>query len=258
MTEACYDVVLVGVEGAERRLANAGITDIAVLEHCGLDTAVFDEASHTWILPGCRARIVIADQIRCGRDNLAPYLGVAVHGVPNYFTVTSAGPVAYEQLGYIAECLKIMRRTGSTRIEVRYSTQRMFNDRGQDKPKRANVSYWRKMRKLAPSAFDLSSHLGVDDDLYDGCATIRIGSGEHLVRVRLCGYLDPIDGRYHWRGMLFGVPADAVLKHSQPVTLMVGERCAEGRITERTPWGHSVAGVGAPPYADDVEVVPSG
>ena len=256
MTEGCYDVVVVGVERAERRLTQAGITNIAVLKHCDLDTAVFDEATHTWILPGCRARIVISDQIRCGREDLAPYLGVAVHGIPNYFTITGAGPVGDAQLGYVAECLKIMRHAGSTRIEVRYSTQRMFNDRSHDKPDRANVSYWRKMRKLAASAFDLSSHIGVDDDLYDGAATIRIGPDEHPIRARLSGYLDPIDGRYHWRGMLFGALPDEVLKQLQPVTLTVGERSAEGQISERTPWGHSVAGVGAPPYALD-DVLPS-
>jgi hypothetical protein len=32
--------------------------------------------------------------------------------------------------------------------------------------------------------------------------------------------------------------------------LTVGERSAAARIVEQTPWGtHSVAGVGAPPYA---------
>ena len=88
MTEDCHDVVVVGVERAEQRLAKAGITDFAVLESCDLDGSVFDEATHTWTLPTCRARIVISDQTRYGRDNLVPYLGVAVHGVPNYFMVT--------------------------------------------------------------------------------------------------------------------------------------------------------------------------
>jgi Domain of unknown function (DUF4873) len=269
MTEDCYHVVVLGVERAERRLTKAGITDFAVLESCDPDGAVFDEATHTWTLPTCRARIVISDQIRCGREGLVPYLGVAAHGVPNYFMVTGAdavlaprmrGTVADARLDYIAECLKLMRRTGSTRIEVRYSTQRMFHDRSRDKPDRSDAAFWRRMRKLAPSAFDLSSHVGTDDDLYDGAARIRIGDDEHPVRVRLSGHLDPIDGRYHWQGTVFGELPDEVLKQSQPVTLTIGERSAEGRINERTPQGnHSVVGVGAPPYAlDDVEfVVPS-
>ena len=90
MSEDCYDVVVIGVDRAEKRLTAAGITDFAVLEGCDLDGSVFDEATHTWALPTCRARIVISDQPRPGRDNLVPYLGVAVHGVPNYFTATGA------------------------------------------------------------------------------------------------------------------------------------------------------------------------
>ncbi len=113
------------------------------------------------------------------------------------------------------------------------------------------------MLELAPSSFDLSSHIAVDVDLYDGPATIRIGDDEHQVRVRLSGRLEPIDGRYHWQGTIFDALPDNVLTQSQPVTLTIGDRAAEGRITERTPQRrYSVAGVGAPPYAlDDVEVV---
>ena len=226
MTEDCYDVVVVGVDRAEQRLTKAGITDFAVLEGCDLDGSVFDEATHTWTLPTCRARIVISDQPRSGRDNLVPYLGVAVHGVPNYFMVT--GAVADARLDYIAECVKLMRRTASTRIEVRYSTQRTFHDRSRDKPDRADAAFWRRMRKLVPSAFDLSSHIGIKDDLYDGAATIRIGDDEHQVRVRLSGRLDPIDGRYHWQGTVFDAVPDEVLKQSQPVTMTIGERSAAG------------------------------
>ena len=133
----------------------------------------------------------------------------------------------------------------------------MFHDRSHDKPARADAAFWRRMRKLAPSAFDLSSQIGIEDDLYDGAATIRIGDDEHRVRVRLSGRLDPIDGRYHWQGTVFDALPDEVLKQSQPVTLTIGERSAEGRITERTPQGsYSVVGIGAPPYSlHDVEVV---
>ena len=257
MTQDCYDVVVVGVDRAEDRLTKAGITGVAVLENCDLSGSAFDEATHTWTLPTCRAQIVVSDQTRSGRDNLVPYLGVAVHGVPNYFMVTGADAVAGARLDYIAECLKLMRRSASTRIEVLYSSQRTFHDRSRDKPVRADASYWRRMRKLAPTAFDLSSDIGIDDDLYDGAATIRVGDSERLVRVRLSGRLDPIDGRYHWQGTVFDALPDDMLKQSQSVTVAIGDRAAEGRITERTPQGsYSVVGVGAPPYAlDDVEVV---
>ena len=151
MTEdRCYDVVVAGVDRAEKRLAQAGITDIAVVE-CDLSGAAFDEATHTWTLPVCRARIVVTNQTRYGREDLAPYLGVAVHGVPNYFMVTGVDAVADARLNYIADCLELMRRTESTRIEVLFSTQRMFAMRGADKADRADASYWRRMAKAAPS-----------------------------------------------------------------------------------------------------------
>lgn len=257
MTEdRCYDVVVAGVDRAEKRLAQAGITDVAVVEGGDLSDAEFDEASHTWALPTCRARIVITDQTRSGREDLVPYLGVAAHGVPNYFMVTGVHAVADARLDYIAECLMLMRRTGSTRIEVLFSTQRTFHLRAAGKVDRADASYWQRIAKLAPTAFDLSSHIGVVvDEIYDGPATIRVGDDEHRARVRLSGRLDPIDGRYHWQGAVFDVLPDEVL--TQSVIVTIGENTAAGRITERTSQGrYSVAGVGAPPYPlDDVEVV---
>ncbi|MDX1885136.1 DUF4873 domain-containing protein [Mycolicibacterium sp. 120270] len=245
-----HDVAVVGVERAEHRLG-----DIAVLHDVDLTDAVFDEATHTWMLPTARARILVTDQIRSGRDDLAPYLGVAVHGAPNYFMVTGADDVAEAQLDYIAECLRLMRRTGSTRIEVLYSTQRMFCMRGPEKADRADPPYWARMVKAVPTSFDLSSHVGVYDEVYDGLATVRIGEDERSVRVRLSGRLDPIDGRYHWQGTIFGVLPDAAT--SSAVTVTIGEQSAQGRISERTQQGGcSVAGAGTPPYElDDVEVV---
>ena len=51
-------MAVVGVERAERRLAEAGITDVAVLDECDLGGTAFDEATHTWTLPTCRVRVV--------------------------------------------------------------------------------------------------------------------------------------------------------------------------------------------------------
>lgn len=258
MTEDhCYDVVVVGVDSAEERLAQAGIGDVAVVKGCDLSDAVFDEASHIWTLPTCCARIVITDQTRCGREDLAPYLGVAVHGAPNYFMVTGVDAVADARLDYIAECLMLMQRTGCTRIEVLFSTQRTFHLRAADKADRADASYWQRMAKRAPTAFDLSSHIGVGDEIYDGAAIVRVGDDEHRARVRLSGRLDPIDGRYHWQGTVFDSLPDEVRTQSQPVVVTIGDNTATGRITERTPQGrYCVAGVGAPPYPlDDVDVV---
>jgi len=223
------------------------------------------------------------------RDGMEAYLGVAVHGFPNYFLImgpNSGGGnqsivfVIEAQVRYILECLKLMQRTGSSRIEVRRSTQQLFNERIHAKlagsvwnsggcnswyldesgKNRAawpgsSVSYWRRMRNPVPSAFDLSSAIGVEDEVYDGPSTIRIGDDDHSVRVRLTGRLDPIDGRYHWQGTVFDVLPEDVLKGSQSVSLTVGDRTTQARITELTPWGtYSIVGVGAPPFAlDDIE-----
>jgi hypothetical protein len=85
-------------------------------------------------------------------------------------------------------------------------------------------------------------------DLYDGQATIRSETGERVVRVRLAGHVDPIDGPDHWRGTVHdALPDDANLP--QPVTVSIDGRDARARIIERPPQGgYSVAGVGAPPF----------
>ena len=87
--------------------------------------------------------------------------------------------------------------------------------------------------------------------LYDGPAALRVGDTEHAVRVRLTGHLDPIDGRYHWRGMVFELAADAA-RMPQRVDVSIGPRTVAAQLTEVTPWGtFCVAGVGAPPYPLD-------
>lgn len=176
-------------------------------------------------------------------DGMEPFYGVAVRGFPNYFFIT--GPDTDAQARYVAECLRLMERTSSSRIEVRASSVRVFNDRAQLAPDRAPA---------VAAAFDLSSSAPERDDIYDGAATLEIAGAHHPVRVRLAGRLDPIDGRYHWQGTVFGSPSrplpDEALKQARTATLRVGGRSADARIVEQTPWGtHSIAGVGAPPYA---------
>jgi cation diffusion facilitator CzcD-associated flavoprotein CzcO len=175
-------------------------------------------------------------------DGMEPFLGVAIHGFPNYFFIT--GPDVAAQARYVAECVGLMKHTASTRIEVLRSSQRVFNER-------AHVEPARPFPVL--SAFDLSSD-AADDETYDGVATLTIAGTCRPVRVRLTGHLDPIDGHYHWQGTVFSSPAQPLpaeaLKQARTVTVTVGERSAPARIIEQTPWGtHSVAGVGAPPYA---------
>jgi cation diffusion facilitator CzcD-associated flavoprotein CzcO len=176
-------------------------------------------------------------------DGMEPYFGVALHGLPNYFFVN--GPDVDAQASYVAKCVSLMEQTAGTRIEVRRSSQQVFNER-------SNVSAAQPHRVV--SAFDLSSSARGDDETYDGAATLTIAGIEHPVRVRLAGHLDPIDGHYHWQGTVFGSSSrplpDEALKQARTATLTVGARSAPARVIEQTPWGtHTVAGVGAPPYA---------
>jgi hypothetical protein len=112
---------------------------------------------------------------------------------------------------------------------------------------------WKRTHFIAGPATTVADgrHAGVpeeEDDVYDGPAVLRIGETDHTTRVRLIGHLDPIDGRYHWQGTAFDALPDDVLKQPK-VSLTVGERTVQARITERTPQGvYGVAGVGTPPF----------
>jgi len=169
------------------------------------------------------------------RDGAEPYCGVAVHGLPNYFILGGANDEA--QLRYVRECLQLM--AGHTRIEVRRSSQQVFNERAH--------LHAPPLRPLA-SAFDLSS-AGRGGDSYDGPATLTLAGNSQQVRVRLSGRVDPIDGQYHWQGTVFEQLADELVR-ARSLTVNVGERSASGRITELTPQGtYSIAGAGTPPFA---------
>jgi cation diffusion facilitator CzcD-associated flavoprotein CzcO len=174
-------------------------------------------------------------------DGMEPYFGVALHGFPNYFFVS--GPDVSAQARYVVECVAVMNRTASTRIQVRRSSQQMFNERVCVQPAQPH----RVSRAF--DTFGPSPSADGDKEAYDGDATLNIAGAGHRVRVRLTGQLNPIDGHYHWQGTVFGSLPDEALKQARDATLSVGERSAPARIVERTPWGtHSVAGVGAPPY----------
>lgn len=171
-------------------------------------------------------------------DGMEPFLGLAIHGFPNYFLLT--GPDTDTQLRYVIQCLRQMMLTSSSRIEVRRSAHQVFNERAQLAP----------TRPLPPaSAFDVSSSTPPRDDVYDGAATLQMADIHRKVRVRLTGHLDPLDGNYHWQGTILDALPPESLKQARLATLSVGERSAAARITEETPWGtHSVKGEGAPPY----------
>ena len=197
-------VVVVGVDRAERTARRGGHHRQSRSATRASSARRFDETSHTWTLPTCRAGIVVTDQIRSGREDLAPYLGVAVHGVPNYFMVTGRPTLPTHDWTTSRSACKLMTDArAAPASRCCYSTQRNFTDAEPRNPTVRTASYWRRMPRYVPSAFDLSSHIGVEDDVYDGAATIRIGDDERRCG---CGCLAAsirIDGRYHWQGTIF-------------------------------------------------------
>jgi cation diffusion facilitator CzcD-associated flavoprotein CzcO len=190
---------------------------------------------------GCTIAPGIADDALVGsnglkirdawRSSATAYLGVAAHGFPNYFVLNGPdSPIAADthQVEQIAECLDAMARHDALVIEVRRSAQTQYTRRA----------------RTTTKAFDFTQ--GREDGVYDGPATLTVGGDDHPVRVRLTGHLDPIDGKYHWQGMVFGASADL----PRQVAITMDSLTTEAKITERTPWGgYSIAGVGAPPYA---------
>lgn len=179
------------------------------------------------------------------QDGMEPYLGVAMHGFPNYFLATAS-----DTERRVAECLQLMDRAGSTRIEVRRSSAQTFNE---------HINMGRPRHFVKASAFDLSSGTEVHDETYAGAATLTVAGDNREVRVHLTGHIDPIDGQYHWQGTIFDELPPGI-KQARAVSLAVGERSACARITEETPQGsYSIVGVGAPPFTlTDIDLAVQG
>jgi hypothetical protein len=225
----------------------------AVLYVRGPVDAEFDEHTHTWRVGDRSAQVLISTDgalpasAPASARELRPYLGVAVHGVPNYFLLT--GPDTAAQKSYIARCLRYLDRRDGSRIEVRPGTQRMYNDRSRDRGHRRG-RYWRAVGAKIPSAFDVRSAGSdtQDDDVYDGPATVTVTGREVPARVRLTGQMDPIDGRYHWRGTVIADLGDLTLPLE--IDVAAGAQPVSARLTERTPQaGYTVTGTGLPPFA---------
>jgi hypothetical protein len=87
-----------------------------------------------------------------------------------------------------------------------------------------------------------------DHNVYAGPASLVVAERRHVVRVRLKGFLHPVDGRYHWQGTVHDAPQD-VRSGGQPVRLCIGDRDAVARLVERTSYGDlMISGTGHPPF----------
>lgn len=188
----------------------------------------FDSSTDTWAVTSADGQTLTASVLV---DATPGERGVvAVHGVPNRFRIP--GPHTKRQSRYVAHCIDALHRSGCTRIEARSRV-------------------W--VRRLLPtrglSRFYLSGSVAAGDEVYDGPATLTHDGSDHRTRVKLTGHFDPIDGQYHWQGMLYAdLPGDKLT--GSRVSIRIAEHTADARISGRTPWGTlSVAGAaGYPPF----------
>ncbi|ORV23137.1 hypothetical protein AWB99_24825 [Mycolicibacterium confluentis] len=202
-----------------------------VLPDARLRDAHFDNATDSWTIDAPDGSTVTARTLIDARASSDATL--AVHGMPNLFRVP--GPDTAAQVRFVRQCLDLLAQSGSTRIEAK---------------SRVALRWWR--RTTPRGRFHLTGSTPGHDDLYRGSASLALADSDVDVDARLAGHLDAIDGRYHWRGTIFGAIPEDVLKGQRILTLSTPTHSAQARVVERTPWGgYTVAGVGAPPFALD-------
>ncbi|MBJ7338765.1 diiron oxygenase [Mycolicibacterium sp.] len=210
---------------------------------------VTEEARHIqFARDGVRKRI--GDMPRLNRWWLANVNGVGGF----FFRFLFTNRVQYRRVGLDAREARRMARRSPHRHDVQiagFAPLAAFLDEVGLMGRIAR-RMWRRTNFLPAAAAAPAPELDVvteqHDTVYDGPAVLRTGDGDHSARVRLIGHLDPIDGRYHWQGTIFGTLPDDVLTRPK-VTLTVNGRTAQARLTERTPQGlYGVVGVGAPPF----------
>ncbi|MGV0624764.1 DUF4873 domain-containing protein [Mycolicibacter minnesotensis] len=197
----------------------------------------FDGETDTWTVI-CHGGEVLTTRILIDTARSGDAV-VAAHGSPNRFRIP--GPHTLRQARYVARLVDGLHLAGAGRIESRSPRLRVH----------------RLLPTRGLSRFYLTGSVAVDDEIYDGPAILTHRGQDYPTRVRLTGYLDPIDGQYHWQGMFFAeLPGDG--STGSQVRVRIGEHTAGGRIVERTPWGTlTVTGAaGYPPFPlEDVEVM---
>jgi len=210
---------------------------------------VTEEARHIqFARDGVRKRV--GDMPRLNRWWVANLNGVGGY----FFRFLFTNRVQYRRVGLDARKARRMARRSPHRHEVQimgFAPLAAFLDEV-GLMGRVARRMWRRTNFLPPKAVAVESGpdvAGGFETLYDGPATLRVADDDHSVRVRLTGRLDPIDGKYHWRGTVFGTLPDEVLTRPEAL-LTANGRTAAARLTERSPQGgYSVTGMGAPPFA---------
>jgi cation diffusion facilitator CzcD-associated flavoprotein CzcO len=97
------------------------------------------------------------------------------------------------------------------------------------------------------------------DDGYEGSATLVAGPARVDVQVRLRGYFQPIDGRYHWYGRIEPNEdlAGVVRSGRARAVLTTPEGSAPCELSDPDPWQrYRVTGLSTPPFA--TQAAPAG
>ena len=90
------------------------------------------------------------------------------------------------------------------------------------------------------------------DDGYEGSATLVAGPAQLEVQVRLRGYFQPIDGRYHWYGRIEPHEGltEVVRSGRARAVLTTPEGSAPCELSDPDPWQrYRVTGLSTPPFA---------
>lgn len=84
---------------------------------------------------------------------------------------------------------------------------------------------------------------------YGGPAVLTAGDVRVEVSAQLRAAFQPIDGHIHWYGRLAASPELDGLGSGATVTVSTPHATAQGRLSDRDPWGRlRVSGTGTPPF----------
>ncbi|MEU0545357.1 NAD(P)-binding domain-containing protein [Nocardia sp. NPDC005978] len=228
------------------------------------------------------------------RDGPQAYLGLAAHGLPNYFLLVGPNSgvgnqsivfMIEAQARYIAQLLTTMRDREATRVEVKAHVQQQFNRMLQHRSRGtvwttggcrswylddegvnraiwpgSTLEYWRRTRMPRSGDFEFTrAEDREDEDEYHGPAFVSGPDGvEYPVRAHLLALYQPIGNTVHWSGRLDACANLARLHPvaNRPVRLRVpGRDPVPATLTDGDPWGGShITGHGAFPYAHPLDV----
>lgn len=211
---------------------NLAVADVVVVD--GVREARFDEAYDTWEVTGRdgerhTARVVI--DVERGQPDA--YLGVARHGVPNYFTVTTK-----PQMRYVTACIRALADRECTRVEVKAHVHAQYSRGIRPQPDLRIL----QRRNMSDFEFNRIDDDDEDDDYQGPAVLVDDDCTEIEVQVHLAAVYEPLDNTLHWSGRI--APSDELRAlhrtTNQPVRLRIdGNEPVDGLLLDADPWGGS-------------------